>query len=162
MFKLVLFKYPIRFLLVFTYACLSLLAVSQGAAADDRWLLAKYDENGDSVISASEIEYKRKRVFSHMDEDGDGDVSFAEYESLDTLRRQPILQARFDKLDTNSDGILSSQEYASYLGSFQRFDQNGDGQVSSQEMAKKNKSQAETKPEADLCLLWVCVRKTYK
>lgn len=150
--------------LIFASICLLLSpqVFSENQKADDRWLLAKYDENGDSVISASEIEFKRKRVFSHMDEDGDGDVSYAEYESLDMQKRQPLLQARFNKLDANSDGTLSGDEYTSYLGSFQRFDQNGDGQVSSQEIATKKARHGVPKPEADLCLLWVCVRKSYK
>lgn len=130
--------------------------------ADDLWLLAKYDSNGDSVISAGEIENKRQRVFAHMDENADGDVSFEEYKSLDSRKRDPILQAQFAKLDANNDGRLSGQEYSTYLGSFERMDQNGDGQVTKGEISPKAESVEEVKPEADLCLLWVCVRKNYK
>lgn len=148
-----------------TVGTLSVLAChvcAQDQSVDDRWLLAKYDVNGDSVISADEIEHKRQRVFAHMDGDGNGDVSFYEYEALDTRKRQTILQARFKKLDANSDGQLSGQEYASYLGSFERLDQNGDGHVSSHEIANKKQPSSKPKEEADLCLLWVCVRKSYK
>jgi len=123
-------------------------------------LLAKYDANGDHVISLTEVEDKRKRIFGRMDSDSDGDVSFDEYEQLDKAKRTPILKARFDKLDLDHDGRLSGTEYASYLGSFDRLDQNSDGQLSGSEMQKTMKKQAEKpKREADLCLLWVCVRK---
>jgi len=144
-------------------AALSVAVVNaQGSAQDDRWLLSKYDANGDRVISVNEIEDRRKRVFSAMDQNHDGDVSFSEYESIDNQRRHPILKARFDKLDLDRNGELSGQEYASYLGSFDRMDTNSDGQVTADEMnlraGSKKKNQVLNK-NADACLLWLCVRK---
>lgn len=135
--------------------------VAEESLDDQMRLLAKYDTNGDHVISLTEVEDKRKRIFGRMDSDRDGDVSFDEYESLDKAKRAPILKARFDKLDLDRDGRLSGQEYASYLGSFDRLDQNSDGYLSGDEMQKTTKKTRakKSKREADLCLLWVCVRK---
>jgi Ca2+-binding EF-hand superfamily protein len=134
---------------------------AQGNAEDGRWLLSKYDANGDRVISVNEIEARRKRVFTTMDQDQDGDVSYSEYQDIDSQRRSPILKARFQKLDLNRDGALSGEEYASYLGSFDRMDTNSDGEVSAQEMnlGSSKSKHAKIKNKADACLLWVCLRK---
>ncbi len=139
--------------------CLAVNLHAQDSKQDEQWLLAKYDANGDRVISIDEVEEKRKQAFARMDFDLDGDVSFEEYERLDRERRNLLLQARFVKLDSNQDGRLTGQEYASYLGSFDRMDQNGDGQVSASEMTQSKDSDEALKEEADACLLWFCVRK---
>ena len=136
------------------------LSSAEQSAFESQRLLAKYDTNGDHVISLDEVENKRKRIFGRMDVDQDGDVSFDEYEQLDKAKRAPILKARFDKLDADDNGRVSGDEYASYLGSFDRLDRNSDGQLSGKEMQAGESSANETpKPEADLCLLWVCLRK---
>ncbi len=134
-------------------------ASAQEGGPDEQWLLAKYDVNGDQVISSNEVADKRKQAFVKMDFDQDGDVSFAEYEQLDQIRRTILLKARFDKLDANHDGRLTGAEYSSYLGSFDRLDQNRDGQLSQHEMTRKREIAKKDKNEADVCLLWVCVRK---
>ncbi|WP_239923502.1 EF-hand domain-containing protein [Agaribacterium haliotis] len=138
---------------------LSMHVLAEGLSAEDQRLLARYDANGDRVISADEVELKRKQAFERMDIDADGEVSFIEYEELDHKKRLPLLKARFDKLDQDQDGRLSGDEYASYLGSFERMDHNGDGQVSGDEISQpENSETAQLKPEADACFLWLCVR----
>lgn len=148
-----------------------LITVSTDAYAErlpeGRWLLAKYDANGDSVISADEISYKRERVFERMDADADGAVSLQEYQNLDARKREVLLQARFLKLDLDGDGRLTAQEYSSYLGSFDRLDSDGDGFISSSEMARSQAEGAASRrqlaadqPETH-CLLWLCVRTDY-
>lgn len=150
--------------------CCAALALStlssQGLAADveagksERWLIAKYDVNGDQVISMDEVSEKREKMFGYMDGNADGTVTFDEYQHLDVSKRQLLLQARFSKLDLNRDGQLSADEYSSYLGSFERFDQNGDGQISSAEMGSKTKETAKDDDNSPLCLLWICVRSS--
>lgn len=138
-----------------------------GQPVGGNWLLAKYDANGDSVISADEISYKRERVFERMDADADGAVSVVEYQSLDARKREMLLRARFLKLDLDGDGRLTAQEYSSYLGSFDRLDSDGDGRVSSAEMALSsaderalNQMLTAEEPETH-CLLWLCVRTDF-
>ncbi|SMF04609.1 EF hand [Alteromonadaceae bacterium Bs31] len=150
---------------VFTGCMLSgTLVAAQETAAGDLWLLAKYDGNGDKIITVDEISEKRKEMFSRMDDNADGDVSFEEYLELDAAKRQMLLKARFNKLDLDQDGNLSGEEYCSYLGSFERFDQNGDGNITSQEMnsgAGEKVDIAKNTEEADEnthCLFWVCIR----
>ncbi|WP_246434661.1 EF-hand domain-containing protein [Teredinibacter haidensis] len=130
--------------------------------AEDLWLLAKYDENGDKVITVDEISEKRKQIFSRMDGNADGGVSFEEYLDLDTEKREMLLKARFSKLDLDQDGNLSGDEYCSYLGSFERFDQNGDGNISSEEITREAPAKVDIAEEAkddDVhCLFWVCIK----
>lgn len=134
-------------------------------AAEDLWLLAKYDENGDKVITIDEISEKRKQIFARMDGDADGGVSFDEYLEVDKAKRQMLLKARFDKLDLDQDGNLSGEEYCSYLGSFERFDHDGDGNITPEEINQKPAAkvdlakQPETSDDEDVhCLFWVCIR----
>ncbi len=127
-------------------------------ASSGMWLLAKYDVNGDREISVNEIGKKRQKMFVHMDDDQDGSVSFDEYQVLDTKRRQLILKARFNKLDVDQNGHVDTQEYSSYLGSFERFDSNRDGRLTAKEMSKQDVPAMKVKKGGTHCLLWVCVR----
>lgn len=150
-------------LLVSAVVCSSLalpsFAASSGKANSDRWLLAKYDANGDQVITINEVNDKRVKLFAYMDGNMDGQVSFDEYQHLDIRKRQMLLQARFEKLDLDDDGNLSDAEYSSYLGSFERFDHNGDGEISAEEMAQRPQQKAASDDDA-YCLLWLCVRSS--
>jgi hypothetical protein len=132
-----------------------------GTKAADQWLMAKYDTNGDSVISAGEISQKRERMFSAMDDNGDGIVSLDEYELLDIKKRALIVKARFTKLDKNGDGQLTDDEYVSYYGSFGALDLDGDGKITSAEMRLDPKASAAPTLQASAdpkCFLWLCVR----
>lgn len=144
---------------------LLLLVSSAGAVAQteegDLWLLAKYDSDGDRAISMNEVSNKREKLFSFMDGDADGIVSFAEYRELDRKRRALLLKARFNKLDSDSDGELSNAEYSSYYGSFDRFDHDGDGLITASEMSGKAAQAQEDAPRESAnthCLLWFCVK----
>ena len=125
----------------------------------DSWLIAKYDANGDNTISVDEVASKRDKIFSYMDADEDGAVSFAEYQELDIRKREVLLEARYKKLDLDHDGRISAQEYRSYLGSFERLDFDGDGTITSEEMNAGAEPAPETLAEENThCLLWLCVR----
>jgi hypothetical protein len=124
----------------------------------ESWLLAKYDSNGDKVISADEISQKRDRVFGLMDADADGLVSLDEYALMDSRKRQLVLKARFAKLDLDKNGAVSTEEYRSYMGSFERFDADGDGQITASEIDSSKREQKTEKTREPRCLLWVCVR----
>lgn len=125
------------------------------------WLLARYDVNGDQVISAEEISQKRDKVFGKMDLNQDGTVSFQEFTQIDEIKRQPIISARFSKLDADNNGAVSQDEYRNYQGSFKQFDLDGNGKITSEEMDAPSpvQTKASTKPR---CFLWVCVRGNIK
>lgn len=126
------------------------------------WLLAKYDNNGDKVISLNEINTKRKEMHSAIDIDEDGQVSFEEYQSVDSVKRTSLLKKQFKNLDVDKNGRLSDQEYSAYQGNFDRFDLNKDGKITRAEMksaqnSKSSKIKGDDSPE-HRCLLWLCVR----
>jgi len=134
-----------------------------GSGSQELWLLAKYDVNGDKVISMGEISDKRQKLFTNMDYDQSGDVNFDEYAKLDSKKRRLLLKARFQKLDLNMDGEVSNEEYSSYIGSFDRYDLNGDGNLTAAEMKGKDSKNEKPVAKKDTvanakCLLWVCIR----
>ncbi|MGH1372830.1 MAG: EF-hand domain-containing protein [Cellvibrionaceae bacterium] len=131
-----------------------LLAPTVLAQESAPWLLAKYDLNGDAQITQAEVAEKKQRLFLRMDEDNDGDVSFAEYQLTDQARRAALLKARFNKLDEDHNGRVSEQEYASFLGMFNSFDSNGDGSLTGQEVDLSSEQSA----QITRCLLWFCLR----
>lgn len=134
------------------------LAEEQGTN-NDLWLLAKYDVNGDQVISLDEVSGRRDRMFGHLDSDQDGLVTFTEYQSLDVRKRELVLKARFDKLDLNRDGEVSAEEYRSYLGSFDRFDRDGDGRISAADINHVPTATVAADSSSNTrCVLWFCVR----
>lgn len=122
--------------------------------SDHRWLLAKYDLNGDDTITAEEITSKKLRVFQFMDSNKDGAVSVDEYIVSDAQRRETLLKARFDKLDLDHDGIIDGEEYTSYFGLFASIDGDGDGNLTESEV-KAAQSDVEYKTR---CLWVLCVR----
>lgn len=137
--------------------------VQSAEEPNEVWLMAKYDGDGDRMISATEVSAKRQKMFAHMDGDGDGLVSFAEYQNLDTRKRELLLAARFHKLDSDRDGRLSTKEYGSYYGAFEQMDSNGDGRITESEMltaAPSHETQQHAAVEDTHCLLWFCVKTT--
>lgn len=141
----------------------STAALAQEENSQDMWLMAKYDVDGDRVISMDEISTKREKMFGYMDGNQDGDVTFEEYQNLDVKKRELLLQARFNKLDLNADGRLDSAEYASYSGSFDRFDQDGDGKITHAEMQSSGSEKLQKQEDDNVhCVLWVCVKTKLK
>ena len=65
-----------------------------------------------------------------MDRNDDGRISYDEFLNPPAADTR---QARFDKLDRNSDGVVSRGEWASEAGVFHLADRNGDGVVTLRE-----------------------------
>ncbi len=159
--------FSIKVLLSVVAVSVSLNVVAQSTKAEvspNNWLMAKYDENGDHVISLNEINKKRKSYYAVMDRDQDGLLSFSEYQKVDMLKRQSALAGQFKRLDLNKDGVVNSKEYSAYQGDFDRLDLNNDGQITSSEMQSKSLSNKSILKEARAtkCLLWFCIRGSVK
>lgn len=96
------------------------------------------DTNSDGVISKTEfLEHSEKR-FSQMDIDGNGEVV---QEELDILKEElgggksSALRGKlFAKVDTNSDGAISEEEFLEYSEKkFAKMDGDGDGEITKEE-----------------------------
>jgi len=143
----------------------SVVFMTSSVQADDydhsngQWLIAKYDLNGDTMITRDEVKTKRQAIFRYMDADSDGGVSFKEYVTLDAIKRQALLKARYNKLDLDQDGRVTTAEYKAYKGLFASIDSDGDGALSATEIGSKAVAK---KSPATHCLLWFCVRTKLK
>lgn len=145
----------IRYLMALTIVVQLPAYADTSSSLDSQWLLSKYDLNGDASITQDEVSNKRQSIFTYMDADGDSKISFQEYVTLDNLKRQTILKARFNKLDTNHDGEVSQEEYRSYSGLFNSIDSDGNGKLTPSEISQ---SKVKAKQSSTHCLLWFCMR----
>jgi Ca2+-binding EF-hand superfamily protein len=60
-----------------------------------------------------------QEIFDHIDENGDGGVTFAEFRSLmheiGDLREDAVLRASFGRVDSNHDGHIDIAELRAWL-----------------------------------------------
>lgn len=99
---------------------------------DDKKLFAERDGNQDEVLSGTEV-----RGFEKYDADGDGEVTWKEFQTGRAAERgvsDPAEMARraheeFRRLDANEDGRLSGKEMIGY----EKLDRDGDGRITEKE-----------------------------
>lgn len=150
----------VRFKINLMRALLCLLLGSNSAlwADDGSRLLAKYDLNGDDLITQDEVMSKKLNVFRHLDRNNDGQVDFSEYESMDAARREYLLKARFAKIDQNADDEVSEDEYSQFLGKFSSIDANSDGVLS---LSEVRVADGGADNNGSYCLWWFCFRTDF-
>jgi hypothetical protein len=125
--------------------CAGLTLAPAAFAADDSSTtqIKAMDTNGDGMVSASEHADFAKAQFQAMDTDHNGQVTVAE---MDAWRKtqfkgkapanlQPSSVTLIKSLDTNTDGMVSAEEYATAAEKdFNAMDTNHDGQLTADEM----------------------------
>lgn len=96
--------------------------------------LEAVDTDGNGKISKAEADAARDRKFKEADLNGDGSVSFEEFQAMAEKRRQMRLKRRFERSDKDGNGTLSSDELGSrHASHFERMDKDGDGEISAEE-----------------------------
>jgi len=120
-------------------------------------LLAKYDDNGDKVITSQEISQMRHKIWNIADEDNNGWISEQEYlyefedrmdEHIAKTRKSAIKQTyvRFNILDKDDDKKMTFKEYqTSGHRSFNRFDTDNNHIVTLAEAMPKPRKKSKTK-----------------
>lgn len=108
------------------------------------------DQDGNGVVSRDEAAARAAKKFDAMDANKDGQLSDAEYRDHAKARwaqhREHIqakMKARWEKIDTNRDGLLSRDEATASPRLAERFDKldaDKNGQVSAQEFTEHTKS----------------------
>ena len=75
-------------------------------------MLKRLDANGDEAISKKEfVDYSLSR-FNSIDSDKDGVISVEERQLGREVMRAEAMQLHFQQADTNGDGVLSQEEFA--------------------------------------------------
>ena len=76
----------------------------------------------------------RAREFDTADADGDGQLSAEEYKDMPANLKAAQQRSVFERLDTNSDDMLSPEEFPRVAVRLQALDADGDGLVTRKEM----------------------------
>ena len=139
------------------------LAALAGAASADKGqgMFGRADTNGDGFVSKEEFAAGRDKMFAKFDANSDGAIDQAEVDKAREAwkqRRAEKAQAEgttqaekpkkdrpgfLARLDTNSDGKVTTQEFAAAGDQmFAKFDANGDGKLAQDEMPKRKHKQA--------------------
>ncbi len=102
--------------------------------------IAEMDTDGDGYVSYDEFEGP-ERMFDRADTDGDG---FLDTDEIEEIRRRIEKRAesgerrpnrmRFEEMDANADSVLTADEFRGPTEAFDRMDTDGDGQITRQEM----------------------------
>ena len=95
-------------------------------------MLKQLDLNDDGMISRDEFKMPERRGSPdmRMDLNGDGEVSRDEVSRVVSDRAEEAL-TRFDKRDTDGNGVLTAEERR--ISVFNRIDADGDGQLTKRE-----------------------------
>ena len=95
-------------------------------------MFQQLDSNEDSMISRDEFKMPERRGSPdmRMDLDGDGEISRDEVSRVVSDRAEEALR-RFDKEDTDGNGVLTAEERQ--MSAFNRIDGDGDGQLTKRE-----------------------------
>jgi hypothetical protein len=133
------------------------LAALAGAALADKGsgMFGRADTNGDGFVSKEEFAAGRDKMFAKLDANSDGVVDQAEVDKArEAWKQRRAEKAQADgttqaerpkkehkgfmaRLDTDSDGKVTTQEFAAAGDKmFAKFDANGDGKLAQDEMPK--------------------------
>ena len=105
-------------------------------------MVGKLDSDGDGLISFEEFQMpdKRRRGDRLADADGDGNISRAEMEAQMESHLEAMrarAEARFTQADLNSDDFITAEERKQVA--FEMLDINGDGYLAPEELAAAQK-----------------------
>jgi Ca2+-binding EF-hand superfamily protein len=110
-----------------------LAASSLAFAHGEHGGLARFDRDGNGIVSKDEMRAAEKERFEKMDVNHDGRLTLDEIAAVAEERASK----RFAKQDKNGDGQLSRAEVARMPDAvFARLDQNRDGSLSKDELTK--------------------------
>ena len=79
---------------------------------------------------------REQHIFEALDADGDGQLSSAEFANRDTVLRSLRRQKMFTHLDANADGMLDASEFPPMLQRLKKMDTNSDGEVTRDEFRR--------------------------
>ncbi len=97
-------------------------------------LFNKMDLDGNGVVTLDEAKSQREARFKEADTDGDGTLSLPEFKVMKEKKREAKMQKKLLKMDKNSDGKVSMEEFVNYKRLFERMDGNDDNTITQDEV----------------------------
>jgi Ca2+-binding EF-hand superfamily protein len=113
-------------------------------------LVARLDKAGNGYITRDEFLAAANKRFTRLDKDGNGKLTLDELaagrghgrRAAMAGKRAEFAQKRFDKLDTNHDGVVTKEEYlAAATAMYGEFDAQHNGKVTAREIAASPRAQ---------------------
>ncbi|MFV1878088.1 EF-hand domain-containing protein [Nioella sp.] len=75
-------------------------------------MMQMFDSDGDGTVTAEEMHARLQAQLAEYDSDGDGALSIAEFETLHSAMIREMMVDRFQHLDADGDGSVTSEEMA--------------------------------------------------
>ncbi len=75
-------------------------------------MMQTFDSDGDGTVTAEEMHARLQAQLAEYDSDGDGALSIAEFETLHSAMIREMMVDRFQHLDADGDGSVTSEEMA--------------------------------------------------
>ncbi|OUS06336.1 hypothetical protein A9Q96_09885 [Rhodobacterales bacterium 52_120_T64] len=69
-----------------------------------------FDANGDGIVTSAEVLASLKAMLEEFDTDGDGTLSISEFEALHSAAIREKMVDRFQMLDNDGDGQITTDE----------------------------------------------------
>lgn len=101
------------------------------------WMLERFDTDNDGQLSQTELDQARAERFAKFDDNGDGVVSLDEFKAGKLRAREERIERRFQKMDSDGDGQVSATEFAAPGAKrFAHADRDGNGVLTPEEMSE--------------------------
>jgi len=97
------------------------------------------DANNDGVVDRDEFRGKDEH-FDKIDADGDGQLTKEECKAAKKTRRGEHGKKRFEKRDTNSNGVIDRDEFGGKDERFAKMDADGNGELTREEIKAAHKA----------------------
>ena len=103
--------------------------------------MALFDTNADDVVTMEEFKQAAAERYKLMDRDNSGAVTQEEFGTYLSEKRQMWKAKKFEKADADKDGNITQAEYLDYRQQeaqrrFQKMDSDGNGLLSAEEFSK--------------------------